>query len=66
MFLTNDIPDIYLTPLLANNLLDQRCYGIGRCAASQQRFRPSPVPQKGGQIRVRPPDRALKIRTVRP
>ncbi len=35
-FLTNDILDIYLTPLSANHLFDQRSYGIRRYAAASQ------------------------------
>ncbi len=34
--LTNDISDIYLTPLSANHLFGQRSYGIGRYAAASQ------------------------------
>ncbi len=34
--LTNDISDIYLTLLSANQLFDQRSYGIGRYAAASQ------------------------------
>ncbi len=35
-FLTNDVSDIYLTPLSADHLFDQRSYGIRRYTAASQ------------------------------